>query len=126
MMQVQLPSGAIGLVALHPPAPDSPAARIVRDRYLRDLGGEIAQLRGPVIAAGDFNATPWSYPFQDFAAATRLHAGAIHPSWPSLFGAFGIPIDHVLASENVGIERSWVGPDLGSDHLPIMVQLRLP
>lgn len=37
---------------------------------------------------------------------------------------FGVRIDHVLAAPGWTTERAWVGPDLGSDHLPILADLR--
>ncbi|WP_437963475.1 endonuclease/exonuclease/phosphatase family protein [Sorangium sp. So ce260] len=37
---------------------------------------------------------------------------------------FGIRIDHVLAGPGWTTERAWIGPDLGSDHLPILADLR--
>ncbi|AGP38006.1 endonuclease/exonuclease/phosphatase family protein [Sorangium cellulosum] len=37
---------------------------------------------------------------------------------------FGVRIDHVLAGPGWTTERAWIGPDLGSDHLPILADLR--
>lgn len=37
---------------------------------------------------------------------------------------FGIRIDHVLLGEGWKAERAWVGPNLGSDHLPLVADLR--
>jgi endonuclease/exonuclease/phosphatase (EEP) superfamily protein YafD len=37
----------------------------------------------------------------------------------------GIRIDHVLARSGWDIERAWVGPSAGGDHLPVIVELHL-
>jgi len=37
---------------------------------------------------------------------------------------FGIRIDHVLLGQGWQTERAWVGPDLGSDHRPMIADLR--
>ena len=58
-------------------------------------------------------------------------AGTRGPVQPGLgFGAtkrtrwFGVRIDHVLAGPGWTTERAWIGPDLGSDHLPMVADLR--
>jgi endonuclease/exonuclease/phosphatase (EEP) superfamily protein YafD len=38
----------------------------------------------------------------------------------------GLAIDHVLASPEIGVRDYLVGPDLGSDHLPVVAGLVLP
>jgi hypothetical protein len=35
-------------------------------------------------------------------------------------------IDHILASPEWVFTRCWVGPDLGSDHLPLIAEVVLP
>jgi endonuclease/exonuclease/phosphatase (EEP) superfamily protein YafD len=79
---------------------------------------------------GDFNATPWSRPYR------RLHNGTgtcdtragygVQASYPADSWLLRIPIDHVLASCNVGVRDRRIGPDVGSDHLPVIVDLVLP
>ena len=36
------------------------------------------------------------------------------------------PIDHVLSTPDIGLVSIRRGPDLGSDHLPVIATLRLP
>ncbi|WP_437790383.1 endonuclease/exonuclease/phosphatase family protein [Sorangium sp. So ce693] len=80
----------------------------------------------PVVVAGDFNMPVDSAIYRRFWAGfenafSRAGLG---------FGAtkrtrwFGVRIDHVLAGPGWTTERAWVGPDLGSDHLPIVADLR--
>ena len=46
--------------------------------------------------------------------------------WTTMKGiTFGIRIDHILSNEHWQPERCWVGPDIGSDHLPMFADLRL-
>ena len=82
------------------------------------------------IILGDFNATPWSPRFFDFLsqaglADSRLGFG-VHASWPSgLPAALRIPIDHCLVSKNIRVVRHELGPSVGSDHLPVIVDLEI-
>ena len=32
-----------------------------------------------------------------------------------------LPIDHVLVSEHVRVLEMWTGPDIGSDHYPLVL-----
>ena len=81
--------------------------------------------------AGDFNMTPWSYRLQRLLAAAglRRHATFLR-SWPT-DGQYRLPwpaflIDHVLTTPDVRSVSIRIGPNLGSDHLPVIAQLRLP
>ena len=84
----------------------------------------------PAIFAGDFNMTPWSYQFQRLLASTglRRHATFLR-SWPT-DGQFHLPvplflIDHVVTTPDLRTISIEAGPNLGSDHLPIVARLRL-
>jgi endonuclease/exonuclease/phosphatase (EEP) superfamily protein YafD len=82
------------------------------------------------IVVGDFNATPWNPRFFDFLSQaglseSRLGCG-VQASWPSgLPAALRIPIDHCLVSNNIRVIGHEVGPSVGSDHLPVIVDLEV-
>ena len=82
------------------------------------------------IVVGDFNATPWNPGFFDFLSRaglseSRLGCG-VQASWPSgLPAALRIPIDHCLVSNNIHVVGHEVGPSVGSDHLPVIVDLEV-
>ena len=44
-------------------------------------------------------------------------------SFPASSAILRIPIDHVLVSCEVGVRARRIGPDVGSDHLPVIVDL---
>jgi endonuclease/exonuclease/phosphatase (EEP) superfamily protein YafD len=86
---------------------------------------------GPVILAGDFNMTPWSYRLQRLLATAglRRHATFLR-SWPT-DGQYRLPlptflIDHVVTTPDVKSVAIRIGPNTGSDHLPVIARLRLP
>ena len=46
------------------------------------------------------------------------------PTWPSAWGWLSVlPLDHVLASPGWQLVEAHTGPDLGSDHRPMVVRL---
>jgi len=94
--------------------------------HLNELAKFVNGLKGPYILAGDFNATPWSQSYRSFMRKTKLTApGPMLPSWP----AWPLPlpqvaIDHLFASKSLSIVGRGVGPNVGSDHLPIWALVR--
>jgi endonuclease/exonuclease/phosphatase family metal-dependent hydrolase len=52
--------------------------------------------------------------------------GAWAPSWRADFWPLAMRIDHVLVTRELCAEPSEVGPEIGSDHRPVRVRLRLP
>ena len=87
----------------------------------------------PTIVAGDFNMTPWSYRLQRLLASAglRRHATFLR-SWPTdRYPQFRLPapaflIDHVLSTPDIKSVSIRMGPNLGSDHLPVIARVRLP
>lgn len=74
---------------------------------------------------GDLNVTPWSKHFQQLLDRTGLLDSSsgygVQPSWPNFSWLLRIPIDHCLHSSDIVIDQRKVGPDVGSDHYPIIV-----
>ena len=96
------------------------------DAYLRTLP------KARLIVAGDFNSTPWSFARRrDDAAFGLIRRTRALPTWPAAKVSHNrlpapfpyLPIDHVYAGRGwatVNVER---GPELGSDHYPVVVTL---
>lgn len=125
--EISLPA-QVTVVALHPRSPTSPEWILERDGYLRALGEDLADRSGHLIVAGDFNTTPWSYAFDLLAAPPGLNRSSLIPlgTWPAPYHRLGVPIDHILTSNGVGFLQYDVGPDLGSDHMPVTAVIRVP
>lgn len=100
-----------------------------RAAELEMLAANAKATPGPVLVAGDFNLTPWSPHFERFVAQSGLTDCAIGQgllaTWPAQLMPARIRIDHCFASKHWRVHRVAVGPDLGSDHLPVTVDLAL-
>ena len=80
-----------------------------------------------VIVMGDFNCTPWTAIYRNFAKELGLQeTGRGHlfsatwmPEWPHR-----MLIDHVFVSDEWRVVSWKVGPDFDSDHRPVMVELQ--
>lgn len=123
---VRFAGGVIAMRAFHPMPPLSPTFHQARNRQLAALIDPARAGALPQLVAGDFNASPWSQAMVGVPASGWRRATSLRPTWPAWGqGLLGIPIDQVLVSPGWGVESREVGPDLGSDHLPVMVRLRL-
>jgi len=121
----------VRLIGTHPYPPINAKVCRLRNAHMQRLAESIAKETGATktIVAGDFNMTPWSPHFVDFLSASQLEDSAkgrgVMPTWYALpLFSFGVPIDHICVSEGIHIEDRGVGPDLGSDHRAVWVDVR--
>lgn len=112
----------IAMSAFHPMPPLSPAFQAQRDSQLRSLVLRKQNRTIPALVAGDLNMTPWAAAFSWLDTLGWRRASGLHASWGS---ALGIPIDHVLASPHWRAVSYKHGPELGSDHRALLVELSL-
>lgn len=118
----------LAIYAIHPPPPISGEFAEARNAKLEHIARLVAaQPAATPIVVGDFNVTPWSPYFQRFTSASGL-ADARTPrrfdhTWPVTFdnAHIGLAIDHSFAHPSLNLVKRTIGPDLGSDHLPVTV-----
>lgn len=121
---------------LHPTTPRSPEQWQARNAYLDNIAENIAAepKDTPLVVIGDFNTPPWSPVYRRFLDKTGLIDAAGSP-WPTTtrfslrfrdWFHYGAPVDHILVSPGVAVTHFEVGPDIGSDHLPLIADIRLP
>jgi len=130
MPSIVASTGGASFIVTHPlPPMTSHALALQRDQFAA-VAARARALGDPVVILGDLNATPWSRAFRRLLATSGLcdsRAGfglqASYPAWSALMR---IPIDHVLVSCSVGVADRRVARDVGSDHLPVVIDLVLP
>ena len=113
----------VNLIATHPLPPMRPQMADSRNRQLAQAAGDLDSDH-PRILVGDLNLTPWSPHFQDVLEIGNLVSAStnLKPTW-SIFPTWlgGLKLDHVLHSPDIKIVTYTVGPNLGSDHRPVIV-----
>jgi endonuclease/exonuclease/phosphatase (EEP) superfamily protein YafD len=119
---------SLQVLATHPLPPGSPDSVILRDQQLAAIARWSARSASPVVVIGDLNCAPWSPSFRKLLADGSLHdtGRGITPTWPVQPWFLRIPLDHCLTSPSILTQEHRVGPDIGSDHFPVIVTIALP
>ncbi len=89
---------------------------------------EQARWGNPAVVTGDFNYTPWSVHYRRFMELSGLldtSQGRIFEATRNVWFPDRILIDHAFVSDHWRLLRREVGPDVGSDHRPVFVDLAL-
>ena len=128
-IEILLPDG-VALLAIHPLSPSSEFRARQNDRQLLFAAEWAAVQDGPAVVVGDFNATPWSFPFRRLLSSTDLANSARGYGLDLSYPANGnplvrVPIDHLLFSDGLAVVDRRLGPAMGSDHFPLIVDLAL-
>lgn len=110
----------------------------VRNLELLALAGAIAKEPGPVLVMGDFNTTPSAQPFFELLKTANLKrvacGGPVAGTWRPIdwsgtkldkIPGLKVTIDHILVRD-VDVRACKVGPDVGSDHFPLIVTITQP
>lgn len=125
---LKLGESPLTIFAGHPMSPMERERHRFRDWQLKRFGQLISETPGEKLLIGDLNCTSWSPAFSDLIQKAGLRDSrtgrGVQPSWPTkLPPMMRIPIDHCLVSPGVEIIDRRTGPNVGSDHLPIIVDL---
>lgn len=109
--------------AVEPPL--TPQRTATRDRYLLSVAARVAHCPGPLMVAGDFNATPYAPVLKRFSSIADVRpTGLLDGTWPHWLGPLGLRLDHILV-RGVVVEDVRVLVSRGSDHRPVRALLRL-
>jgi endonuclease/exonuclease/phosphatase family metal-dependent hydrolase len=86
-------------------------------------------LEEPVVLIGDFNLTPYSPYNDDLLSGSRLRDCArgrpLTPTWPTWFAPLWIEIDRCFVTPEIRIASYQVGPAIGSDHYPLVMDFHV-
>lgn len=120
--------GPLSVLSVHPLAPTESDRAALRDAQLSYAAEWASEQTGAYIVTGDFNATPWSWPFRNMISVGKLRNSQIGFGLQPTFAAtsnplFRVPIDHLLQSDGLVVRTRALGPSMGSDHFPVVVDL---
>ncbi|MEJ8472659.1 endonuclease/exonuclease/phosphatase family protein [Roseibium algae] len=127
----------LNLLAVHPASPRSKPRWQDRQTYLQTLTSEVSRLQktetNNTLVIGDWNLSPWSGHFLKFLTDQNMST-AFPGGFPQttrfffdyrLHWLLGAVVDHFAVSPGIDILNVSLGPDIRSDHLPLVVDLAL-
>lgn len=116
-------------VTTHPVPPLGGPMFESRNAQLQSIVELINGVEGPRVLIGDLNTTMWGHHYDELIRQTGLtnarYGFGVLPTWPLRLPFAAIPIDHCLVSEEFSVSDARTGPDIGSDHRPLIVDLAL-
>ncbi|HYH52510.1 MAG TPA: endonuclease/exonuclease/phosphatase family protein [Solirubrobacterales bacterium] len=105
----------------------TPFAGLVHTEAMRAIADARPSFGPRLMICGDFNTVPWSAQFREFADSTDLidvFQGSWPPwTWPAWSWLLQTPIDTCLVSDGIAVLDADVGPNIGSDHFSIVVDI---
>ena len=127
--EVQIGATSLYVVATHPVPPAGGWYSGVRNDQLEKIARHLRNAPRPAILIGDLNVTPWSSYFsrllRDADLRDSMKGYGPQLTWPVDLWPARIPLDHCLYSSGVRVIDRRVGPFVGSDHYPIIVDLEV-
>jgi len=118
------------LLGTHPLPPGSAENARLRNEQFQEIAAHIRSQTLPAIVLGDLNSTPWSPYFKDLLRDSHLldtsQGRGLFGSWPAWLPGARISLDHCLISASIRVIDKQLGPSVGSDHLPVIVDLQVP
>ena len=127
--EVKISNKVIKILGTHPLPPGNAENTTLRDQQLMALPTLLKGWSGPVILLGDLNTTPWSPTFRAVLRETNLldsgRGLGLQTTWPANLFPLRIAIDHCLLSRDLGVVARKVGPDIGSDHFPLLIDIAI-
>lgn len=119
----------VHIIALHAWPPRIRETASDRDRQLR-AAAKLAHDHPLCILIGDLNTTMWASGYRLLERESGLvnarRGFGILGTWPTQAWPLMIPLDHCLCSPEIVPTACGLGPEFGSDHLPLYVTLHVP
>lgn len=128
--QVNVGNRLVSIVSVHAPPPGGKKNFDHRTEIFNQTAEFLNSLPEPRLVIGDLNTTMWSPYYKRFVASTGLvnvrEGFGILPSWSTYWWPMVIPIDQCLVSRGIQVADVRLGNPVGSDHLPLIVELVIP
>lgn len=119
----------LSVLLTHPVPPASQVYYEYRNEQMESIASKREGFGSNLIVIGDFNSTSWSDYFHNFIRKMNLidsrQGFGLQTTWPAMMPFLAITIDHCLVSPNMMVIDRKIGPDVGSDHYPLYIEIGL-
>lgn len=101
-----------------------------RNGQIDSLRAWLEGQKGPAVVVGDLNLTPYSPIYRrlmrDLDARNARQGFGPQGTWPVWVPFARLPLDQCIVSDEIDVVSCVSGPDIGSDHLPLIIDLHIP
>ena len=130
MCKINIDGTLLSFLTIHPSTPMAMNKFVSRNKHFAESAKILKNAPEPKLFIGDLNTTMWSPYFSDLVKDSGLRdvriGNGLQTSWISFLPPpFRIAIDHCLISETIEVESVELGNVTGSDHLPLIVNLKI-
>jgi endonuclease/exonuclease/phosphatase (EEP) superfamily protein YafD len=127
---VEVGGPSVFLLGTHPLPPGSAEYARLRNEQFRGIAARVRRSAMPAIVLGDLNSTPWSPYFNELLRESGFkntsQGRGLFGSWPAWMPFARISLDHCLVSAAIRVNQKQLGSRVGSDHLPVAVEVQIP
>ncbi|HBZ39093.1 MAG TPA: hypothetical protein DEO59_11680 [Balneola sp.] len=125
--KINMDSKETHFIATHPLPPIGTDYFDYRNEQFTNLNKMVKRLNGSKVLIGDLNTTSFSPNFNRIIEGTSLRDSrlgfGLQPSWNAQIPFISVTIDHILISKEIMVTNRMVGPDIGSDHFPVIIKI---
>ena len=125
--EIEIKGRPIRILGTHPPPPVGPKYTLFRNQQLLEVAAQVRKWHGSIVLLGDLNTTVWSDSFGQLLQESGLQdtgrGQGIQATFPVKHLPLRVAIDHCLISSDLHVVSRKVGADVGSDHLPLLIEL---
>jgi len=115
------------IIGTHPLPPVGSEYFDLRNGQFNEINSLVKSIGSEVVVIGDLNSSSYSPNFKKITEGTTLRDSRIgfglQPSWNALYSWLAVPIDHALVTEGIEVIDRRLGPNIGSDHHPIIIEI---
>lgn len=132
--RMELEGQPLTIIGTHPSFPLGPVNYQTSMDQLSNLARIASETRGAVMLLGDLNSTSWGSYFNkivhDGSLSDSRKGHGLQPSFPARDlipgqSLYLTPIDHILVSSKILVLDRSLGPYVGSDHYPVVVDFSI-
>ncbi len=128
--EVRVGEKDVSILGTHPLPPINDSNFKARNAQFESIIKNRDSFSKSLVLLGDLNTTSWSYGFKNLVKGMQLYDSrrgyGIEFSWPTTIPILSVPIAHCLVSKDIRVLKREMGPNIGSDHRPIYIELGIP
>ncbi|MBX2817602.1 MAG: endonuclease/exonuclease/phosphatase family protein [Saprospiraceae bacterium] len=117
----------LGIIGIHPVPPFWPTRFRQRNAFLKELVNLELPTAQETIVIGDFNSSSFAAGYRHALRNSSFRDSRLgfgwQTSWQSRVPGIRLSIDHAWITDGLQVVHREIGPDIGSDHYPLIVSL---